>query len=652
MPRADRNIPYRPPRRTYQGPEQGSWTLYSRFLGRYLAPHRWALVLCLFFVSVNRSAIYVLAFFGRYVVDEVLVLGPQPEEAVRAPRFDRPSRRDEAGRPRWADDRKQGNRPRSSLHRTRAVPRRPPGAGRRLLILFLLQAACFLVLNLTVRLAHRARIRIGQDMAARLREDLHEKLLDLSLRYHQSTTPGRLLARVMSDVQMVQNQFMDTLIQLVGSSMAVVIGFGILIVSEWRLAAVAALALPFYSMVFRRMRPGLKRLAMEMRHTNSCLYGLVTQKFDAIKSVQAYGREKREALDFHRLCSCFMRDAMGQQRIMAFMHESAAIISAIATSAVFLLGISFVLERQMKPGEMLYLHAVTTSLFMPVLMLTNVSIVYTRLLVVLQRLADILDRPTEIEEAPDALPLPQPLCRGIRMQNVRFGYSEEQEPILRTISLRAPAGKWVCIMGASGAGKTTLLHVLARLYEPDDGHATVDGIPLSRVRVSDLRRRLALVPQEAQIFRGTVRDNIAYGNPDASPSEIMAAAKAAEMHDLIMDMPVQYETLVGEKGISLSGGQRQRLSLARALLTNPDVLLLDDCTSALDAATERRIQETLQRIMIGKTAVIVSQRVSMAMRCHHIYVIAGGIVSESGTHEQLLARNGFYAQLHAQQTEA
>jgi ATP-binding cassette subfamily B protein len=251
------------------------------------------------------------------------------------------------------------------------------------------------------------------------------------------------------------------------------------------------------------------------------------------------------------------------------------------------------------------------------------------------------------------VPLPSPLRTGVEIHNLSFSYgnADAGDAVLRSVEFDVAAGSWVCLMGASGSGKSTLLHLLCRLYDPSHGIIRFDGVPLSKVRLDSLREKVGFVPQTPQIFSGTVRDNITYGKPDATPSEIMAAAKMAEMHDFILEMPVQYETLVGERGTTLSGGQRQRLSLARALLTDPEVLLLDDCTSALDANTERRIQETLARNLRGKTAIIASQRVSMAKRCDRIVVLENGVVSESGTHGELLAQGGFYSRLHAQQTE-
>ena len=206
-------------------------------------------------------------------------------------------------------------------------------------------------------------------------------------------------------------------------------------------------------------------------------------------------------------------------------------------------------------------------------------------------------------------------------------------------------------MGASGSGKTTLLNLLSRLYEPTTGQVLIDDIDLKNIKMASLRHAVGVVPQEAQIFSGSMRDNICYGFPNATNKQIMDAAKAAQMHDFILEMQVQYETLIGQRGTSLSGGQRQRLSLARALLTNPELLILDDCTSALDANTEQKIQETLARILVGKTAIMVSQRVSMAMRCHKIAVLENGVISEYGSHHELLEKHGFYAKLFSQQTE-
>jgi ATP-binding cassette, subfamily B, bacterial len=274
----------------------------------------------------------------------------------------------------------------------------------------------------------------------------------------------------------------------------------------------------------------------------------------------------------------------------------------------------------------------------------------TQLLVVLQRLVHVLDEPLEIQDAPDAVAFPASLQQGLVVRGLQFRYYAESDPVFNDVSLSVPKGTWLCVMGASGSGKSTLLYLLNRLYEPTAGEILIDGIPLNRIQLDSLRRRMALVPQEAQIFSGTIRDNICYAFPDAEPRQIVTAARAAEIHDTVMELPVRYETIVGQKGATLSGGQRQRISLARALLMNPEILLLDDCTSALDAETERRIQTTLASIMLGKTAIIVSQRVSMARRCHQICVLADGAVSELGTHDSLVKGGGFYARLVQQQT--
>jgi ABC-type multidrug transport system fused ATPase/permease subunit len=370
-----------------------------------------------------------------------------------------------------------------------------------------------------------------------------------------------------------------------------------------------------------------------------------------MRAIVAYGRERAELLNFHRLSSCFLRDTLYQQRLGAGMNRTADMISAITVRGIFLACAIKVLAGNMSLGQMMYIHGASANLFMPVIQLTLIILHMTHLLVILQRLAHTLETREEVVEDPHAVPFPVPVRYGINFKEVCFSWSSRQDPVLDDISLDIPAGKWVCIMGPSGSGKTTLLQLIARLFDPQEGEINVDGFSLERIGFDSLRRNMAFVPQEAQILSGTVRDNIMYGHAEASPNEIMAAAQAAECHDFIMRLPVKYETLVGERGATLSGGQRQRISIARALLTKPEVLLLDDCTSALDADTERRLQETLTHLMVGKTAVIVSQRISMAMRCHRVVVLRNGRIIENGRPDDLRKQGGYYAQLYNQQMQ-
>ena len=645
-----RTYPFRPPRRVYDD-TVGNFALYFRFLRAYVQPFKWAVGLIMLLVCMECCSVFLLAYFTRVVVDKILVVSSPRIEQVKA------DRRRQEGRTAGMETLPVGRQPPAMGlgHRInlglQATPR-PPGAGRWLLYIALAYIGTIVTLNLLMRLAARTRIRIGQRITANLRDDMHKKVIMLSLAYHSSHTPGRLLSRILWDVNAVQDQMLTTIINTVAHSVMIVIGFALLFSIDWRLAALSLTVMPFYVLIFKVIRPYLKEAGFEMSHTNSCLYGLVAQKFDSIRAVQAYGRERQERLNFHRLSAVFLRDALRYGWLSALISRSGEVLSGLGTNgAVFLTGVWFVLEGRITLGEMLYAFTTASSLFAPVLQLSNINIVMTNLLISLRRLSDILDEPIEIKDRPDAVDFPSPVRQGIVLNNVHFQYPGATEPVFHNVNLTIPAGTWLCIMGPSGSGKTTLLHMLARLYEPTTGEILIDGIPLKKIKIDPLRQRLALVPQEARIFSGTLRDNICYGYPDATPQQIMDAAKAAEFHDFIMTMKVQYETLLGEKGTTLSGGQKQRLSLARALITNPDVLLLDDVTSALDAETERKIQETLSRILQGKTAVIVSQRVSMARRCHRICVVSDGLVAEFGTHEELLLRKGFYSRLHAQQTE-
>ena len=654
-----RDYPYRTPARHRDDDASGA-ALYRRFVREYLWQSRWPLLLSILLVALNANYSYIISYFNRVAVDSILVVGGEaPAAAAEAVRPTARDRQPEARRP-----------PAVSLGRRMAqgvrFTKRPAEAGRLLFWLAAIYIFTQLAFNYMSRWAARRQIAVNQAILGKLREDLHQKVLDLSLSYHHRLGTGRLLSRIMSDTAAAKNALNELI--SVGARGASMLAGGVLIllVGDWRILALLACCVPLFMYLRKKTRPEVQRLQIEQRQTNSCIYGLVSQKMDAVKAVQSYGRERGEILAFHRLSSAYLRDAVLVEWYFMVTNFWTWLIVHLVNCVVFLYGGYLVLQGRMTLGKMLFLQSTANLLFQPVTDFTQLSFILQRLQVALSRCFGVLDEPLEIAEDPAAVPFPAPLERGISIEHLSFQYPagsdasltpEERERnrnrramVLDDVSLFVPAGQWLCIMGASGSGKSTLLHLLARLYEPTQGVIRFDGVDLQHIQFASLREKLGVVPQEAQIFSGSMRDNIAYGYPRASNQQILDAAAAAQMHDFIMEMPVQYETLIGEKGQSLSGGQRQRLSLARALLTNPEVLLLDDCTSALDANTERKIQETLARELVGKTAIMVSQRISMAVRCHQIAVLTDGRVTELGTHQELLANHGFYATLYREQT--
>ena len=658
-----RNYPFRPPMKPR--PEAGTdWPLYWRFIKQYVWPKRWSLFLCICLIATNSCSVYLMSFYSRLVVDEILVIksagankaAETTKKSIFGGSMERPVHVDEH-RISMGQKIDQGV----------SFSKRPPGAGRRLFIIAIFYMGTQTILNFLARLSTRQHIIVGQNISGNMREDMHAKVLELSMSYHQSMSPGRLLSRILSDVLAVQAEMMGLFTSATHCIAMIVCGSVVLLTNAPQMALMAIAITPIYAWMYRQRRPIIKKLNQELRHTNACLYGLVTQKLDGMKVIQAYARETGEVLNFHRLTACYMRDSLDTQKVSAALGRQAGILTTLSSCAIFLYGGKMVLDGEMQLGKMMFIHTTTMTLFQPVLEFTQLSFVLQRLRIALLRVTAVLDRPVEIQDAPNAVEFPSPLKKGVTIKHVSFAYPPPisdrdgdgdevtpkiiPEPVIKDVDLFVPAGTWLCIMGASGAGKTTLLNLLSRLYEPTTGQILIDDIDLKNIKMASLRHAVGVVPQEAQIFSGSMRDNICYGYPDATNKQIMDAAKAAQMHDFILEMQVQYETLIGQRGTSLSGGQRQRLSLARALLTNPELLILDDYTSALDANTEQKIQETLAKILVGKTAIMVSQRVSMAMRCHKIAVLENGVISEYGTHHELLEKHGFYAKLFSQQTE-
>ena len=302
----------------------------------------------------------------------------------------------------------------------------------------------------------------------------------------------------------------------------------------------------------------------------------------------------------------------------------------------------------MSVGDLVYFHMAMGNLFHPLVALTNMNAVLQQMMVVIARVYEVLDEEVQIQDRPDAVRLER--IRGrVAFRHVSFRYTETGEDVLKDLNFEVRPGTSVAVVGPSGSGKSTLVSLLMRLYEPTEGSVLIDDYEIRDVKLSSLRAHVSMVPQEPILFSGTIAENIVYGRDGATPDRIMAAAKAAELHEFIMELPEKYEAHVGERGANLSGGQKQRLAFAMALLTDPSILILDDTTSALDAKTEARIQETLDRVMQNRTTFVITHRISTAMRADRILVLDTGRMVGWGTHEELIQQEGVYRQLYEQQ---
>ncbi len=661
-PRYESRIsPFRPPREdfSYNNPMH----LFFSFYRRYLHPHRRSLIFYLIFSTLASCSVFLMGFFTKLVVDDILVINVAEEEIVQERHYEEfrtevepiPGERRKTSKLTDIDSPAMDERIRltegkqNEEFRTKNASRRPANAGTKLFIIFLVYVGSFVLLNELSRLATNVRHVIARRMTVDIRKDLHERILSLSSHYHQTTTPGRLLARIISDVDNIQADFLNIVNIVFSQTIMIVVGFIIVLILDWRCAIIViGVSVPYF-LLRSKTRKYLRAINRELRHTNACIWGLVSQKLDAIKAIFAYGCEKLEMINMFRLSSIFTRDNIQNVRLNSGINRSAILISNLTQQAIFIFATVRVLNNEISLGEMMFICDASNNLFPPLYTLAITAGNIASTLVLIQRISATLENPNFLPEAEDAKPFPEKISSGIFVNNLSFSYDTNSKQVLSNINLSIPIGEWVCIIGPSGSGKSTLINLLARLYDPTSGTITIDSTPLTEFAQKDLHKHISLVPQEAQIISGTVRSNIIYGTQNSKPSQIMEAAKAADCHDFIMNLPVKYETIIGEKGQTLSGGQRQRISIARAIITNPDVLLLDDCTSALDANTERKLQETLTHIMENKTAIIVSQRISMAMRCHKIIVLEDGFITAQGTHQQLLHRSKFYAELYQTQ---
>jgi len=495
-------------------------------------------------------------------------------------------------------------------------------------------------------LTHLLIVGAGKDMVYRFRKELHEKLQSLHLGYFERNPTGRIMSRVLDDVKVLQEWSTVHAISLLAQGIRLLVGLGVLFYLNWKITFLVLAGLPVYALTFYLIKPRLRRVSVAQRRLNADLYARASERISGVQVIKAFCMEKGELRAFARRVIQGLRV---QLRIILYQRGlilTAGVIAALTTGLTIYLVVLQVRDAAMTLGQAMAYIGALPNLFMPVNVLTTMIPLLQSVFVVLRRVFHVLDEPLAVP--PGRIKL-DGMQGKIRFDDVTFTYPGQKGSAVNQVSFAVEAGRKVALMGPSGSGKSTVFMLLLRFYDPDSGVVRVGGVNLVDADPVSVRRHVCMVQQEPVIFSGTLADNIQYGRLDAGADRIVRAARQAELHDFILSLPGKYETEVGERGVTLSGGQKQRLALATALLTDPEVLLLDDTTSALDAKTEARIRATLRRVLEGRTSLIITQRVATARECDYTIVLEDGRISQQGSHAELYLQKGFYRRICEQQ---
>ncbi len=543
--------------------------------------------------------------------------------------------------------------------------------------------------------SRRLNAGIGEGVIYDLRLALYAQLQRMSLRFFTNTRVGELMSRLNNDVVGAQNAISNTFVSIITNLIQAIAVLAVMVSLEWRLTLVGVLIMPLFILAARRLGSVLRDIARQAMDANAKMNAMMNETLNigGALLVKLFGRTEMEVERFGARAAQVRNIGVRRAVVGASFFVIIGLISAVGTALVYGIGGYLVIQDIFTIGTIVAFGAYLTSLYASLSGLANAPVEFATSVVSFERVFEVINLPPDIVEKPDALVLRD--VRGeLVFDNVTFQYqldekhllsdvrrfgsmdsvkavlsdnggrearvrdnlaeetaprSQAREHALLNISFRAEPGQLLALVGPSGAGKTTLTYLIPRLYDPTEGRILIDGYDLREVTLRSLSDQIGMVTQETHLFHDTIRTNLLYARLDASQAELEAAAKAANIHDFIMDLPDGYDTIVGERGYRLSGGEKQRIALARVILKNPRILVLDEATSHLDSESEGLIQEALRRVMAGRTSIVIAHRLSTILAADQILVMDRGRIVERGTHAELLAQRGVYANLYETQ---